>query len=65
MTVCDGAGIGPIPRPYNTDAAVVSGLLAVAEEIARWIPTAAYQDPRAAEADRQHVPLAQLQVPLA
>ncbi|MCI2417105.1 hypothetical protein MOQ72_06700 [Saccharopolyspora sp. K220] len=45
------------------DTAVLDSLFGIAQEILRWIPPAAYQDPIAAEADRQHVPLPQLQVP--
>ncbi|MDA3647231.1 hypothetical protein LZ318_35325 [Saccharopolyspora indica] len=44
------------------DVAVVDELLAVADEVASWIPAAAYQDPAGAQADRQHVPLVRLQV---
>ncbi|MEV0701459.1 hypothetical protein AB0I53_26605 [Saccharopolyspora sp. NPDC050389] len=47
------------------DPVVLDDLLGTAEEIRRWIPSAAYQDPQAAEADRQHVPLTRLQVPSA
>ncbi|MER7077713.1 hypothetical protein SAMN02982929_06269 [Saccharopolyspora kobensis] len=45
------------------DVAVVDELLAVADEIASWIPAAAYRDPAGAKADQQHVPLAQLRIP--
>ncbi|MDA3624987.1 hypothetical protein OU415_06050 [Saccharopolyspora sp. WRP15-2] len=48
-----------LQRPL--DPAVVDTLLWIADEIMRWIPPAAYQDPAALQADQQHVPLAQLQ----
>lgn len=41
---------------------VADRLLQVTEEVARWIPSAAYQDPAGAQADQQHVPLAQLRL---
>ncbi|MDA3624986.1 hypothetical protein OU415_06045 [Saccharopolyspora sp. WRP15-2] len=44
--------------------AVVDALLAAADEIVRWIPPAAYQDPAAAQADQRHVPLVQWQIPV-
>lgn len=45
------------------DPVVLDNLLGIAQEIQRWIPPAAYQDPAAAEADRQSIPLPQLQLP--
>ncbi|MER5393118.1 hypothetical protein [Saccharopolyspora sp. NPDC002686] len=42
----------------------VERLLWVADEIVRWIPPAAYQDPAGIQADQQHVPLAQVQAQL-
>ncbi|MGW3467544.1 hypothetical protein ACWDKQ_03555 [Saccharopolyspora sp. NPDC000995] len=45
------------------DAAVLDDLFGIAQEIQRWIPPAAFQDPAGAVADRQHIPLPQLQLP--
>ncbi len=45
------------------EPAVLDNLFGVAQEIVRWIPPAAYQDPAAAQADQQHTPLPQLQLP--
>jgi hypothetical protein len=42
---------------------VAEGLLDWAHGVTGWIPSAAYQNPAAAEAERQHVPLAQLAIP--
>ncbi|MGW1679120.1 hypothetical protein [Saccharopolyspora sp. NPDC002376] len=44
--------------------AVVDALFAAADEIVRWIPPAAYNTPAAVQADQQHVPLTQLQIPV-
>lgn len=41
----------------------IDDLLGWAHYLTRWIPPAAFQDPAGAEADRQHVPLPQLQLP--
>ncbi|SDX48139.1 hypothetical protein SAMN05216215_1011155 [Saccharopolyspora shandongensis] len=49
-------------RLFNPRA--VDDLLGWARYLTSWIPPAAFQDPAAAEADRQHVPLSQLRLPL-
>ncbi|MEV0701458.1 hypothetical protein AB0I53_26600 [Saccharopolyspora sp. NPDC050389] len=41
----------------------VDELLGWAHHVTSWIPPAAFQDPAAAAADRQHVPLTQLRLP--
>ncbi|MEU6266535.1 hypothetical protein [Saccharopolyspora shandongensis] len=41
----------------------VDDLLGWAHFLTGWIPPAAYQDPAGVEADRQHIPLPQLQLP--
>jgi hypothetical protein len=45
------------------DVKVLDSLFGIAQEILRWIPPAAYQDPMAAEADRQHTALSHLRAP--